>query len=75
MSPGTFATHSEWSTVCLSEIAFSLGRVVLLLHIQNGLQCVSVKCSSLFRSSGTLATHSEWPTVCLGEIAISLGRL
>ena len=46
-SSGTLATHSEWSTVCLGETAISLGRLVLLLLIQNDLQCVSVKPSSL----------------------------
>ena len=46
-SSGTLATHSEWSTVCLGEIAISLGRLVLLLLIQNDLQCVSVKPLSL----------------------------
>ena len=39
-SSGTLATYSEWFTVCLGEIAISLGRLVLLLLIQNGLQCV-----------------------------------
>ena len=46
-SSGTLATHSEQSTVRLGEIAISIGRLVLLLLIQNDLQCVSVKSPSL----------------------------
>ena len=46
-SSGTLATHSQWSTVCLGKIAISLGRLILLLLIQNDLQCVSVKSPSL----------------------------
>ena len=47
-SSGTLATHSYWCTVCLGEITISLGRLVLLLPIQNVLQCVSVKSPSLW---------------------------
>ena len=46
-SSGTLATHSEWSTVCLGEIAISLGRLALLQLIQNDLQCDSVKSPAL----------------------------
>ena len=58
MSSGALATHSYWSTVCLGEFAIFLGRLVLLLLIHIGLQCVSVN-HHLSRSSGTLATPLE----------------
>ena len=41
------ASPSDWSTVCFGEIIFSPSSLVHLLALQIGLQCVSVKSSSL----------------------------
>ena len=48
ITTGSFAIHSDWSTVCLGEIAFSLSPLVLFLPIDTDLQCVSVKSPFLY---------------------------
>ena len=48
ITTGSLAIHSDWSTVCLGEVAVSLSPLVLLLSIQTDLQSFSVKLPSLY---------------------------